>query len=76
MTERLAPREQQVVTMLAYGYTNGEVAERLVMSVRTAEGHRAHAMAKLGIHSRAELVTWALEHELLRRVGPLAVKAR
>lgn len=62
---RLSPREQEVVAMLAHGYTNIEVAERLVISVRTAESHRANAMTKLGVHTRAELVAWALRHGIL-----------
>jgi DNA-binding NarL/FixJ family response regulator len=63
---KLTPREQQVATLLAYGYTNGEIAERLTISIRTAEMHRANAMRKLGAESRADVVRWALDHELLR----------
>jgi DNA-binding NarL/FixJ family response regulator len=62
---KLTPREQQVATLLAYGYTNGEIAERLTISIRTAEMHRANAMRKLGAESRADVVRWALDHELL-----------
>jgi DNA-binding NarL/FixJ family response regulator len=62
---KLTPREQQVATLLAYGYTNGEVAERLGISIRTAEMHRANAMRKLGAASRADVVRWALDHDLL-----------
>jgi len=62
---KLTPREHQVATLLAYGYTNGEIAERLTISIRTAEMHRANAMRKLGVDSRAEVVRWALDHDLL-----------
>jgi DNA-binding NarL/FixJ family response regulator len=62
----LTPREEQVATLLAYGYTNGEIAEHLTISIRTAEMHRANAMRKLGADSRADIVRWALDHELLR----------
>ena len=62
----LTPRERQVATLLAYGYTNTAIADRLTISVRTAEMHRANAMRKLAAGSRAEVVRWALDHELLR----------
>lgn len=61
----LTPRERQVATLLAYGYTNSEIANRLTISVRTAEMHRANAMRKLGADSRAEVVRWALDNGLL-----------
>jgi DNA-binding CsgD family transcriptional regulator len=66
MTAKLTPRELEVATLLAYGHTNAEVAARLCISVRTAEMHRANAMRKLSAGSRADLVRWALGHELLR----------
>ena len=62
----LTPREREVATLLAYGHTNGEIAARLVISVRTAEMHRANVMRKLRFERRAELVRWALDHGLLR----------
>ncbi len=64
-TPTLTTREREVLTLLAYGYTNGEVAERLAISVRTAEMHRANAMRKLSAQSRAEIVRWALDEQLL-----------
>lgn len=62
----LTPRERQVATLLAYGHTNSEIADRLGISIRTAEMHRANAMRKLQADSRADVVRWALDHELLR----------
>ena len=62
----LTPRESQVAGLLAFGYTNTEVAERLAISVRTAEMHRANAMRKLGAASRADIVRWALDQGVLR----------
>jgi two-component system, NarL family, response regulator NreC len=61
----LTPRERQVATLLAYGHTNSEIADRLTISVRTAEMHRANAMRKLGADTRADVVRWALDHGLL-----------
>jgi DNA-binding NarL/FixJ family response regulator len=64
-TTMLTPRELQVATLLAYGLTNTAIADQLDISVRTAEMHRANAMRKLGADSRADVVRWALDHELL-----------
>lgn len=62
---RLTPREHEVAVLLAYGYTNHEIADRLEISIRTAEMHRANAMRKLGARTRAEVVRWALDLGLL-----------
>jgi two-component system, NarL family, response regulator NreC len=53
------------VSLVALGHTSREIAERLVLSVRTIEAHRARIQARLGLSSRAELVRWALDHGLL-----------
>jgi two-component system response regulator NreC len=61
----LSEREVEVLRMVALGHTNTEIAERLFISVRTVETHRAHIQQKLRIGSRHELVRYALEHGLL-----------
>jgi two-component system response regulator NreC len=61
----LTSRERQVLHLLALGHTNQEIAELLVISVRTAETHRAHIMQKLRLTSRADLVRYALANGLL-----------
>jgi two-component system, NarL family, response regulator NreC len=61
----LSEREREVLRLLALGHTNQEIAERLYISVRTAESHRAHIMQKLRLTTRAELVRYALTHGLL-----------
>jgi two-component system response regulator NreC len=58
----LSDREREVLKMLALGHTNQEIAQRLFISVRTAETHRAHIMRKLQLSTRAELVRYAIEH--------------
>ncbi len=63
--QTLTPREREVATLLAYGHTNNEIADNLVISVRTAEMHRANLMRKLRFERRAELVRWALDQGLL-----------
>ncbi|MEV8517875.1 response regulator transcription factor [Dactylosporangium sp. NPDC051484] len=64
-SDALSPREREVLTLLASGHTNAEVARRLSISLRTVETHRANLRARLGTTSRAELVAAA------RRIGLL-----
>jgi two-component system response regulator NreC len=61
----LTERELDVLRLIALGYTNGEIAEQLYLSTRTVETHRAHIQRKLGRNTRAELVRYALEHNLM-----------
>jgi two-component system response regulator NreC len=61
----LSDREREVLRLLALGHTNQEIAEKLFISVRTAEAHRAHIMQKLRLSTRAELVRYALGKGLL-----------
>jgi two-component system response regulator NreC len=62
----LTGREREVLGLIALGYTNNEVAEKLGLSVRTIESHRVHVQQKLGIQSRAELVRYALDHGMMQ----------
>jgi two-component system, NarL family, response regulator NreC len=61
----LTVRERDIVRLVALGHTNREIAERLVLSVRTVETHRARIQRRLDLRSRAELVRWAIERGLL-----------
>jgi two-component system response regulator NreC len=63
----LSEREIEVLRLIALGHTNGEIAERLYLSVRTVETHRARIQQKLGSSTRAELVRYALDHDLIER---------
>jgi two-component system response regulator NreC len=63
--DELTAREREVLRLLALGHTNQEIAERLVVSVRTVESHRAHVMTKLRVSTRAGLVREALRAGLL-----------
>jgi len=65
--EPLSERERDVVYLLALGYTNQEIGQRLYISVRTVDTHRAHIMRKLQLESRAELVMFALANGV---IGP------
>jgi len=62
--DELTPREIEVLGLLAQGYMNPEVAQQLVLSVRTVETHRANIQRKTGISTRAELIAYAKEHNL------------
>jgi len=61
----LSPREVEVLTLIALGHTNNEIATSLFLSVRTVESHRAQVQAKTGRATRADLVAYAREHEML-----------
>ena len=63
----LSEREVEVLRMIALGHTNAEIAERLYLSIRTVESHRAHIQQKLRRSSRADLVRYALDHGLVDR---------
>ena len=60
----LTPREVEILGLLAEGFMNPEIAEKLVLSVRTVETHRANIQRKTGIKSRAELIAYAKQHGL------------
>lgn len=62
----LTPRETQVLQLLALGYTNQEMAQELRLGVRTVETFRRRILEKLGLHTRAELVRYALNHNLIQ----------
>jgi len=63
--EELTPREQEVLTFIAEGYSNREIAEALVISVKTVDRHRENLMRKLQLHNRVELVKYAIEKGLI-----------
>ncbi len=61
----LSEREAEVLRMLALGYTNAQIGQRLYISVRTVETHRAHIQQKLSLADRPALVQFALDHGLV-----------
>ncbi len=61
----LTPREQEVLTLIAEGYSNNEIADRLVISAKTVDRHRENIMRKLNLHNRVELVKYALRKGLI-----------
>lgn len=67
----LSEREMSVGRLLALGHTNAEIADLLIVSVRTVETYRAHLFRKLGVHTRAELVRAAVRTGLVDLSSPL-----
>jgi len=61
----LTEREREILKLVAEGYTNNQIGERLVISPKTVDTHRTHVMDKLNLHSRAELVKYAMRRGLL-----------
>jgi two-component system response regulator NreC len=61
----LTPREREVLTLIAEGLSNAEIAEKLVISVKTVDRHRENIMRKLNLHSRIDLVKYALRIGLI-----------
>lgn len=61
----ITDREREVLKLIAEGHTNQEIADRLVISSKTVERHRANIMDKLNLHSRTELVKYAIRKGLI-----------
>lgn len=61
----LTGREKEILKLVAEGRNNQDIAEKLFLSPSTVQTHRANIMAKLGLHSRTELVKYALRHGLI-----------
>jgi DNA-binding NarL/FixJ family response regulator len=64
-TEKLTPREREVVKLIAEAYTNKEIAAILNLAEKTVESHRANVLAKLGMRDRVELVRYAIRRGLI-----------
>ena len=62
--QELTEREREVVTLIARGLSNGEIADELVLSKRTVEHHIANILSGLGFTNRAQIVRWAMENGL------------
>lgn len=61
----LTPREQEVLTLIAQGLSNNEIADQLVISAKTVDRHRENIMRKLNLHNRVDLVKYALRKGLI-----------
>ena len=63
--DELTPREQEVLTLIAQGFSNNEIADRLVISAKTVDRHRENIMRKVNLHNRVDLVKYALRKGLI-----------
>ncbi len=65
--DTLTPREKEILNLIATGYTSPQIANQLVLSTNTVRTHRDNIMAKLGLHSKAALIRYAVSKGL---IGP------
>ena len=65
-SQSLSPREKEVVTLIAEGKSNREIAAQLVLSPKTVESHRSRIMQKLSISQTAQLVCYAVREHLIK----------
>ena len=72
----LTPREIQVLTLVGHGYTNGQIADRLFISRKTAGAHVSNILAKLGVSRRAEAGAIAERLELVSHASAVSRKSR
>jgi two-component system response regulator NreC len=67
--EQLTPREREVLHLAAESYTNPQIAERLSISPRTAENHRANVMRKLHLKNQTDLIRYAIKRGIISLDG-------
>ena len=65
MYDGLTEREKEILTQVADGATNQEIARKLFISIKTVQTHRAHIMEKLDLHDRTKLVRYAIRKGLI-----------
>jgi DNA-binding NarL/FixJ family response regulator len=65
ITKELTERENEILELVAQGIGNREISERLFISVRTAETHKTHVLDKLGLKNAAELIKYAIKHNII-----------
>lgn len=65
----LTPRELEVLTLVAQGHTNQEIADQLTLSIKTVQAHRANVMDKLDLRDITHLVRFAIKHGLIAAEG-------
>lgn len=63
--DTLSEREKEILALVAKGYSNKEIADQLIISVKTVESHKSNVMEKLKLKTRPELVKFALKKGLL-----------
>jgi DNA-binding NarL/FixJ family response regulator len=71
-TQELTRREEEVLVLIAHGKSLKQIADELFISVKTVESHKMHIQDKLGLTNAAQLVKYAIEHELIEIKRPKA----
>lgn len=61
----LSPREKEILYLIAMGFTNRQIAQKLYLSEKTVETYKSRLMTKLDLHSRTEIVRYALQRRLI-----------
>lgn len=64
---KLTRRQQEIIALIARGYTNRHIAEQLVIATGTVANHIAQLLDRLGVDNRVQLAAWAVEHEVSAR---------
>ena len=72
VADELTARERQVAGLVGRGLTNRQIGERLVITEGTAKVHVGRVLAKLDLHSRAQLAAWAVQRNLIEPANVLA----
>lgn len=63
--DELSPREREILQLIAEGYTSKQIAEILVISIKTVQAHRNSLMQKLKLHNRGELIKYAIQKKII-----------
>ncbi len=62
----LSPREKEIIKLVAESYSNGEIAEKLIISIRTVNAHKNNIMRKLHLKSNVDIVKYALVNRMIK----------
>lgn len=71
----LTSREEEIAELVAAGHSNGQIAQQLVVSRRTVEGHVQRILAKLDFHSRSQIAVWYTEQRRIARGSLIAINS-
>lgn len=63
--DSLTPREREILQLIAEGYTNKRISEILQISIKTVQSHRGNLMSKLDLHSKGDLIKYAIQKKII-----------
>ncbi|MCC7370908.1 MAG: helix-turn-helix transcriptional regulator [Chloroflexi bacterium] len=67
LPNQLTRREREIAALIGEGMTSRQIAERLIISLRTVDAHAEHIRSKFGLHSRAQIAAWAVDQGIVER---------